>query len=125
MDNYEKYQKYKLKYDMYKKSLENKYMYQDIVGGGRKLKSPLKVVLVYAPWCRHCTNFKTTWNNLISNSENVEFENHNVDNMSSEAKMKYRTDGIPTLFFEQDDSIEKYSGDMNYDTIYSEVISRQ
>ena len=79
-----------------------------------------KLVLFYADWCKHCKNFKPTWESVsssINTEENKKMISVNVGNNSSESQSlmkEYNVTGFPTIvLIDQNNNkkvIEPYEG---------------
>ena len=108
-NTYVKYQKYKAKYDKYKKDLIDSNL-----SNSNKNKS---IVLISASWCPHCKNFMPVWNELKNNFSNVKFINYDASELTPELNQKYNTDGVPSIFIDNGTTISKYNDRLNKSTL--------
>lgn len=84
MSYYEKYLKYKNKYNQLKGNM---------IGGGYNTT----VKLFKAEWCGHCQSFKNTWENLQKEGlENVNFVTYDANTHKEEIK-QHNINGYPTI----------------------------
>lgn len=79
-----------------------------------------KLVLFYADWCGHCTNFKPTWEEVsssVNTSNETKLISINVGDKTSESEQlmqEYNVSGFPTIVLidqtNQQKSMEQYEG---------------
>ena len=87
-------------------------------------KSPT-VLLVYAPWCFHCTQFKPKFAELAQKSKSLS----SVSFAQLDATMwpltagQFSIQGYPTIFFIQNGKISTYEGTRSFSLIQSWISS--
>lgn len=73
----------------------------------------------YAPWCRHCMAFETTYQQLAEELQNEKFTVGKVnidDNQALASRFEIKT--IPTIFLYRDGKLWKYEGSINKEDLY-------
>ena len=105
MSYYEKYLKYKDKYNQLK---------QLQIGGGSTT-----VKLFKADWCYHCNAFKETWANLQKDlqEEGIEFQTFDANTHKKEIK-EHNISGYPTILI---NNVE-YNGDRKLNAIKNQIM---
>lgn len=83
-----------------------------------------KIVLYFASWCGHCSNFKPTWNEFKNVAKekfpNLIVEDIQCDSKTEDNKEKCKNiEGYPTVLL--DDTLE-YTGDRTIDSLISFVM---
>jgi protein disulfide-isomerase-like protein len=86
------------------------------------IKEGKKVVLFYADWCGHCTNFKPTWDKAskqINKEEKRMIKVNCGENTKKDKQImkKYEVDGYPTIIIFEDGKPKKYNGERNVEDL--------
>lgn len=81
------------------------------------LKKP-SFMLFKADWCGHCNEFKSVWNELISDVKLKKKYNFiTIDSTNKREIENYNIKGFPTLLLKKDDKIIEFNGNRNRETI--------
>lgn len=110
----EKYFKYKKKYqDLKNKLAKNKFK---LSGGGNKT-----LVLIKAEWCGYCQKFKSVWEKLPGELNNINFKVLDSELNQDEIK-KYDFKGYPSIYLEYDNRKIEYKGNRSLEDIKNFVL---
>lgn len=90
------------------------YYLKNVVTGSESFQSgDARLVLYYAPWCPHCTNFLPEWKNMGGskkvNGTNVEIEAIDCD-AKPEVAERENISGFPTVKLHLGDKVHEYDG---------------
>lgn len=82
-----------------------------------------KLTLVYADWCGHCKKFKPVWDSMgptvTIGGQQVVLDKINADTDAAKlAPYKSLVEGYPTVLFEKDGNVQKYSGARTPDALH-------
>lgn len=105
---YQKYLKYKNKYN----SLKSKNLNQT---GGSNMKK--EIFLFKADWCPHCQGFLPTWKELEKNNRD-KYDFVIYDGETNKEKVKeWGVEGFPTIMVKKGDKAYEHLGPNTYETV--------
>ena len=67
----------------------------------------IKAIKFYADWCGPCKSYAKTWDKVVSEVEDVEFENINVDKDTTGLAAEHKVMSIPTTVVVKEDGTTK------------------
>ena len=115
---YNKYIKYKVKYNLLKNKSLQKETFQK---GGNENKPDL--YLFKAKWCGHCKNFLPTWE-ALSNKYNKKINFITYDSEKNKKEMEeWKIEGFPTIIYRKDNVAQEYKGDRDIDSLINFIES--
>ncbi len=108
--DYEKYLKYKIKYNNLKKTNLN-------IKGGSEPTLKKTLYLFKAEWCKHCKLFAPTWDKLKKKYHSmINFVTYDADKNKKEIQ-DAKIEGYPTLIFNVNNKATEYNGTRDIDSI--------
>lgn len=67
----------------------------------------IKAIKFYADWCGPCKSYAKTWDKVVSEVEDVEFENINIDKDTTGLAAEHKVMSIPTTVVVKEDGTTK------------------
>ena len=91
-------------------------------------KKPIEIYYFNAPWCGHCRNFSTTWQNfkdhvMISDKHDlIKIKDVNCEDKDiNELCKKYKVEGYPTIIFDILNEPISYDGPRTFDGLKNKL----
>lgn len=88
-----------------------------------KKQKKAKLILFYADWCRHCTNFKPEWKKLVSRLKGIVDTVSVNGDLSPETLSKYNVDKFPTIIYDDGVNATEYNGEMSAEGLKQFVVT--